>query len=134
MYVAYVGMATNIRQRLVKHLVERNSSVVTGTSPVSLNPDKVSEVRWWVHKDFDKYLREAELVAFEVLQPVLQSRQTKSPPVEYVASQKPFASRMRRVFIGSPSGKIKIPSFHDVLEKLSELEERVSCLERKGPS
>jgi hypothetical protein len=133
MYVAYVGMATNIRQRLVKHLVERNSSVVTGASPVSLNPDKVSEVRWWIQKDFNKYLREAELVAFEVLQPILRSRQTMSPPVEFIASQKSFASRMRTVFTGQPSGRIKIPRFHDVLQKLSELEERITHLEHKGP-
>lgn len=131
MYVAYVGMASNLRQRLVHHLVERDSSVVTGASAVSLNPDKVSEVRWWVHEDFDKYLQEAELVAFEVLQPVLRSRQTKSPPVQFIASQNPFAKRMCKVFSGSPSGRIKIPSFHDVLEKLSELEQRIRCIERK---
>lgn len=131
MYVAYIGMAGNIRQRLVKHLVERNSSVVTGASAVSLNPDKVSEVRWWVHEDFKEYLREAELVAFEVLQPVLQSRQTKSPPAQFIATQKPFAKRMRKVFTGPPSGRIQIPSFHDVLEKLSQLEQRMYCIERK---
>ena len=131
MHVAYVGMAGNIRQRLVKHLVERNSSVVTGASPVSLNPDKVSEVRWWVHEDLDKWLEEGELVAFQVLRPVLRSRQTKSPPVKAIASQKPFASKMRKLFTGPPSGRIKIPTFQDVLDKLSELEQRVSCVEHR---
>jgi hypothetical protein len=133
LYVAYVGKTKNLRQRIVKHLVEHNSSVVTGASAVSLNPDKVSEVHWWVHEDFDKYLQEAELVAFEVLQPVLRSRQKKSPPAEQIASQKPFASRMRKVFTGSPSGRIKIPSFYDVLKKQLQLEQRISS-SRSGTS
>lgn len=131
MYVAYVGTAKNIKQRIVQHLLRRDSSIVTGTSAVSLNPDKVSEVRWWVNKEFDGFMQEAELVAFEVLQPVLRSRQKKSPPVHYIASKKSFANRMLKIFTSSPSGRIEMPTFHDLLKELSELKQRVRCLEHK---
>ena len=53
-YVAYVGLGSKLRGRVEQHLVRRDSSVTTGVSAVSLNPDKVTEVRWWVHPDFEK--------------------------------------------------------------------------------
>ena len=52
-YVAYVGQAVKLRVRIEQHLVRRDSSVVTGVAAVSLNPDHVTEVRWWVHPEFE---------------------------------------------------------------------------------
>jgi excinuclease UvrABC nuclease subunit len=45
-YVAYVGLATKLKSRVEQHLVRRDSSVTTGVSAVSLNPEYVTEVRW----------------------------------------------------------------------------------------
>ena len=75
-YVAYVGLGTKLKGRVEQHLVRRDSSVTTGVSAVSLNPEKVTEVRWWEHSDFEKQdvLEAAELVAFDVLEPALRSR------------------------------------------------------------
>jgi hypothetical protein len=38
-WVAYVGQAGNVAQRLAQHLDRRSSSVATGTSAVGLNVD-----------------------------------------------------------------------------------------------
>ena len=68
-YVAYVGIAGRLKQRIVQHLIKRDSSVTTGTSAVNLNPDQVMSLSWWVHTDFDETvkLKAAEMVAFEIL-------------------------------------------------------------------
>jgi hypothetical protein len=41
-----------------------------------LNPDYVTELRWWEHPDFaERYVLEAaELVAYDMLNPALRSR------------------------------------------------------------
>jgi len=41
-FVAYVGKAGKLRERLGQHLVRRDSSITTGASVVSLNPDPVA--------------------------------------------------------------------------------------------
>ena len=45
-YIAYVGIGDELKCRVHQHLVKRDSSVVTGTSAVGLNPDYITEVRW----------------------------------------------------------------------------------------
>ena len=45
--LVYVGATDKLRNRIEQHLVRRDSSIATQTSAVSLNPDYVSEVRWW---------------------------------------------------------------------------------------
>jgi hypothetical protein len=124
-YVAYVGLAKNIQQRLRQHLVRRDSSIVTGASAVSLDPDKVTEVRWWVHPLFDRYMPEAEIVAFRVLDPVLRSRQQVSPPVEYVANRDDFRQEIEKVLSGPPTGRLEIPTYEDVVRRVAELEQKV---------
>ena len=37
-YVAYVGIAGKLKQRITQHFIRRDSSVATGVSAVSLNP------------------------------------------------------------------------------------------------
>jgi hypothetical protein len=41
--------------------------VVTGASAVSINPDLVTQVRWWLHPSFQDpaHVAAAELVAFK---------------------------------------------------------------------
>ena len=51
-YVAYVGIAGKLKQRIIQHLVNRDSSVTTGTSAAMLNPDYVTQIRWWEYPDF----------------------------------------------------------------------------------
>ena len=54
LYVAYVGIAGKLKQRIIQHLIRRDSSVATGTSAVALNPDYITQVKWWEHSDFTK--------------------------------------------------------------------------------
>jgi hypothetical protein len=72
----YVGSGDDLRRRVTQHLVLRSSSVTTGTGAVGLHPDHVRTVEWWEHPDFSEHvvLEAAELVAFDVLEPALQSR------------------------------------------------------------
>ena len=44
---SYIGMASQLRDRVSQHLIRRDSSVTTGASTVALNPDKISECHWW---------------------------------------------------------------------------------------
>lgn len=44
LYVAYVGVADRLRQRVEQHLEKRDSSVTTGASAVGLNADRVMKV------------------------------------------------------------------------------------------
>ena len=48
-----------------QHLLKRDSSVATGASAISLNPDKIAECHWWIHESFGarEYLEAAELIA-----------------------------------------------------------------------
>ncbi|HXY51476.1 MAG TPA: hypothetical protein VEI01_18655 [Terriglobales bacterium] len=76
LYVAYVGIADSLKRRATQHLLNRDSSVATGTSAVGINPDYVTAIRWWEHRQFSKRaaLEAAELVAFDVLNPALRNR------------------------------------------------------------
>ena len=51
-YVAYVGNTRNLKKRIQQHLVSQDGGASTGTSAVILNPDHVTEVRWWRKIDF----------------------------------------------------------------------------------
>jgi len=75
-HIIYVGISKNIRSRIDQHLNRRDSSVSTGVAAAMLNADKVASVMWWQHKRFDDtaILEAAEIVAFEILNPVLRSR------------------------------------------------------------
>jgi hypothetical protein len=89
-YVAYVGIAGNLKNRIGQHLVRRDSSVTTGTGAVRLDPDHVREVAWWSSPFFDDRCRleAAELLAFEVLNPTLRSRGVPSEQVRELGEHK----------------------------------------------
>lgn len=133
LHVAYVGSARDLRVRLTQHLVRRDSSITTGASVVMLNVDAVTEARWWEHADFsdEAHVLAAELVAFDVLDPVLRSRGQPHEKARSLASDALFRGAMVRVFTENATGRLRIPSLRDALERLDALEERVRALERE---
>jgi hypothetical protein len=130
-YVAYVGIGTKLRGRVEQHLVRRDSSVTTGVSAVSLNPDHVTEVRWWEQSDFDKQevLEAAELVAFDVLEPALRSRGGITDRARQLYAAEEFRAKMRRIFEGAPSGKLVVRGLADAWRRIDDIEGRLKTLE-----
>ena len=104
-HIAYFGLGTKLRGRIEQHLVRRDSSVTTGVSVVSLNPDFVTEVRWWEHTDRAKQLYQDEA----------------------------FRERMKSVFSGDATGCLQIPSLSQALDKIAELEKRIRQIEATLP-
>ena len=51
---SYIGLSNKLRERVWQHLLKRDSSVATGASAISLNPDKIAECHWWIHASFDE--------------------------------------------------------------------------------
>lgn len=131
-HVTYVGTAGKLKQRIVQHLIRRDSSVATGTSAASLNHGYVTNLSWWEHPDFEKTekLKAAELVAFEILNPVLRSRGAVNKSALQWVSDKAYYEEIKDLFESSPTGKIKFPSLTDVIGRINELEERIQKLER----
>jgi len=126
-FVAYIGIAAKLRQRISQHLVRRDSSIVTGASIVSLNPDYVTALKWWEHPDFSKReaLEAAEEIAFRVFDPVLRSRGNLTERGAVLFKDPDFNKKIDVLFKGEPSGSLEFPDFQEVLEKLNELEEEV---------
>lgn len=133
LYVAYVGIADVLKRRVGQHLVRRDSSVVTGASAVSLNPDLVTEVRWWEHPEFAerRILQAAELVAFDVLEPALRSRGGITTEAKQLYADEKFNKRMKALFTGYATGQLVISTLQSALERISQLEQRVISLEQK---
>jgi len=132
-FVAYIGIADKLRQRISQHLVRRDSSIVTGTSIVSLNPDYVTALAWWEHPEFSKRecLEAAEEIAFRIFDPVLRSRGKLTDAGSALVRDPGFRERMEELFGGKPAGSLEIPDFEDVLERVEVLEREVDVL-RKG--
>lgn len=130
-HIAYVGIGSKVRTRVQQHLVRRNSSVTTGESVVSLNPDLVTEVHWWCHDEFNHpgALEAAEQVAFEVLEPTLRSRGRLTGESQAYLVRAGFHERMSDLFRGEPYGRLVVSTFADALERLAGLEERVQRAE-----
>ncbi len=130
-YPAYVGIADNLKSRITQHLVRRDSSVVTGASAVSLNPDMITEIRWWEDARFTdrSFLEGAELIAFKALEPVLRSRGAITERAHALTSDAAFCIEMKAMFAGEPTGRLLIQSLQSALSRLSELERRVTEIE-----
>jgi hypothetical protein len=132
-WVAYVGLAGNLRTRLNQHLVRRDSSVTTGTTAVGLNIEHVRRAVWWEHPRFaDEAMRHAaELVAFDVLDPALRSRGNPSAAALKLYESERFRAEMELLFRGTPSGRLVIPSIETLLRRVAELERRLLILEER---
>jgi len=132
LYVAYVGTTKRLKQRIVQHLVNRDSSVTTGTSAAGLNAGYVRKIVWWENSRFDDqdFLRAAELVAFDVLDPALRSRGQVTDRAKKLHTSKDFHKKMKDVFQAEPAGELNIPSLEDALDRIDELEKRIASLEK----
>jgi hypothetical protein len=133
-FVAYIGIADKLRQRISQHLVRRDSSIVTGTSIVSLNPDYVTALKWWEYPDFLKreYLEAAEVIAFKIFDPVLRSRGNLTGRGDILFKSEEFNKKMETLFNNDPTGSIEFPDFQDLLERLSDLEMKFEVLKKRG--
>jgi hypothetical protein len=131
-WVAYVGIAGNLRQRLVQHFERRDSSVVTGASAVGLNVDAVTYVDWWEHASFDDrtHLRAAEVIAFRLLDPALRSRGGITKEAEELAGTARFSAKVERLLSAGPSGRYVRVSLDDLAVRVVALEERIARLEQ----
>ena len=131
-FVAYIGIADKLRQRISQHLVRRDSSIVTGTSIVSLNPDYITALKWWEYPDFSKreYLEAAEEIAFEIFDPVLRSRGKLTERADILLKDGDFHKKMETLFNGVPLGSLEFPDFQDLLERLNDLEMEIRKLKK----
>ena len=132
LYCAYVGVAGKLKGRVLQHLVRRDSSVTTETSAVVLKPEYITKIRLWEHQDFAErhILEAAELVAFDILNPILRSRGAIQEKARHLYSDETFRSSMEALFQGEPSGQVSLMTLQDAFERISELEERLKELER----
>jgi len=130
-YVAYVGIADKLKRRIEQHLVTRDSSVATGTSATGLNPDHVTELRWWEHPNFSKreVLIASELVAFDHFQPTLRSRGNIPKMALKLYMQPKFREEIKDLLSHEPKGSLVIPTLQDALDKIEQLENRIIFLE-----
>ena len=129
-YVAYVGITGRLKQRITEHLIRRDSSVTKSTSAVNLNPDYVTKLRWWEHSDFKipAILKAAEVVAFDVLNPVLNSRGRIDNAAQDLLSKNTFVNKMRKLFESNSNGSIDFHSLTDAMDRIIELERRLDDL------
>lgn len=137
--VAYVGIAgKNLRDRLGQHLVRRDSSVTTGVTAVSLNPDRLTEVQWWCSPTFEDrgVLEAAELVAFEALNPIMRSRGAVTERAREFAADPDFRVRTIEMINAGPTGGTTAITLGTALQRIRELESRIQKLEggREGTS
>lgn len=130
-YVAYVGLGTKLKGRVEQHLIRRDSSVTTGVSAVSLNPDFVTEVQWWTHSKFTEQetLEAAELIAFDVLEPALRSRGGITDRAKRLYEEASFRDEMMAVFNGEPDGRLLIRNLPQAWDKIQEIDERLRKVE-----
>jgi hypothetical protein len=133
-WAAYVGIGGDLRERISQHLIKRDSSIVTGTSAVGLNPDHVREIEWWEHEDFGQRerLEAAELVAFSFFDPALRSRGRVRTASSALVDEDEFVDQVTRLFRGPPSGRLVLPSSTDMASRLEAVERRLAELERRA--
>jgi len=134
-HVAYVGITKVLRNRIIEHLVKRDRSVATGTTAVVLNPDYVTEVKWWEHPKFanKEYRQAAELVAFDVFEPSLKSRAQIKKESKQIYEDVKFQKEMHALFSGEPKGHLTILTLQDALARIKDLELRIEKLEKRTP-
>jgi hypothetical protein len=132
-YVAYVGITDKLKRRAAQHLLTRDSSAATGTSATGINPDYVTEIRWWEHRRFSKpAAREAaELVAFGVLDPALRSRKRVGKAAQDLLMSSRFRKEMEMLLKNAPTGHLHIPSLEQVARRLATFEDRLARIEEQ---
>lgn len=132
-YPVYVGIADKLRQRLSQHLIRRDSSITTGASIITLNPDYITEIRWWEYPDFSEraVMEAAEEIAFDIFNPVLRSRGKLTSRAQELTNDKQFREKMKNLFSSSQSGRKEFLDFQDVIELIDELNSKLNSLDEK---
>jgi hypothetical protein len=136
-YPAYVGIAEELRNRIEQHLVRRDSSVATGTSAAGLNPDYVTELRWWSHQKFAdrehgrEALQAAELIAFEVFNPTLRSRGSITRRAHELCDQKAFKEEMEDLLKHDATGCLIFQTLQGAFDRIKQIEEQLASLEKQ---
>ena len=132
-HIAYVGITGNLRSRIRQHFIRRDSSIVTGTSAASLNPDLVTRLEWWLRDGFEDrdHLQAAELVAFEELEPTLRSRGRITSEAEALAEDDEFTEEVRAMLDEEPTGTVEVPTLSEALSRIERLEKQVGRLEER---
>ena len=46
---SYIGLSNKLRESVSQHLLKSDSSVATGASAISLNPENIAECHWRIH-------------------------------------------------------------------------------------
>ena len=130
-YVAYVGIAGKLKGRINQHLVRRDSSVTTGTTATSINPDHITQVKWWEADEFidEDCLHAAEVLAIQVLDPALRSRGKVRAKAKQLLEDPKFDERFRAVFQGAATGELLVPTLASALERIAELEKLLGELD-----
>lgn len=128
-----MGIADRLRNRIEQHLVRRDSSVATSTSATGLNPDYVTELRWWSHQKFAdrRALEAAELVAFDIFNPTLRSRGNITGRARELCNQKGFKEEMKELLEHEATGQLIFQTLQDVLDRITRSEERITALEKQ---
>ena len=49
---SYNGLSNKLRESLSQHLLKSDSSVATGASAISLNPENIAEYHWRINESF----------------------------------------------------------------------------------
>jgi hypothetical protein len=124
-------MAGDLHGRLFQHFIRRDSSVVAAAA-VRLDLDYIRHIDWWEDPRFkDSAVRHAaELVAFDVFEPVLRSRGRPTRAALDLYGDQTFRSAMEELFRSSSSGRLVHARLPDVARQLHRLERRVELLER----
>jgi hypothetical protein len=132
-YVASVGITDDLRARIEQLLVRHDATVATGSPAVSLNPDYVTEVRWWTHPSFleQANLEAAELIAYDVLEPILSNRSGITDRAKQLYNDPAFVGRMMELIKERPAGHFVIRSLDDAWERIEAHEKRLAELERR---
>lgn len=128
-YVAYVGVADKLRQRIQQHLVKHDSSVTTGQSAVKLETKYLTKLEWWEDEAFSDRakLEAAELVASKELKPALVSRGSPRRLSISMSKNGDFYDSIKTLLKG-PSGMFELLG---VDERIQNLEQRIENLEKQ---
>ena len=99
---------------------------------MGINPDYVTEICWWEHRRFSKRTprEDAELVAFDPLDPALRSRKRVGKAAQELSKDRRFRTEMK-MLLKNPSGHVRIPSLEDVWRRLSAFENRLEEIEER---
>ena len=132
LYPAYVGIASNLLNRVAQHREYRNTSVTTGASAASLDTTLVGGCRWWTNSSFNDPVRlgAAELVAFELINPVLRSRGGINRAAEALSRNPEFRDWFAAKLL-IPDGQVAFPGVAELAAEVRDLRRRVEALEAR---